>query len=31
MIGALTRVLVEVIEDDHERMRVQLERAGLRW
>jgi uncharacterized protein (DUF2267 family) len=31
LIGALTRVLTEVIGDDHERMRVQLERAGLRW
>jgi uncharacterized protein (DUF2267 family) len=31
LIGAITRVFSDVIEDDHERMRVQLERAGLRW
>jgi uncharacterized protein (DUF2267 family) len=30
-IAAIANALTGVIEDDHERMRVQLERAGLRW
>jgi uncharacterized protein (DUF2267 family) len=29
-IGAIARVLTQVIEEDHERMRSQLERAGVR-